>query len=406
MLKTLVARAAILLAALPLALALAPAPAAAAGGAGTLFAITGVGQSVLSRVDPVAGTLSPIEDLAGPNQGQLGTLTGDAATHRLFAVRTSVTFVNGEFNVINDVLTINSQTGAYTVSQPFGGPSGEAAFDPTTNRLYMLVFNALETIDPVSGATTRIADLSNLCCGIVSMAIVPGTHTIYVNNDNSVVGTADDQLLTIDTSTGTYSVSQVNASLRIIAYDSGNQGLFGLTDCCPRQMVHIDPSTAAATSVATFSSGSDQLQYAMAVDPSSHTVFADVETFTGPNTTSDQLFSMNDVTGVVTPSPAINDIVWSQYFEAPAPTITPASIITDVQSAVTSGAIDNPAVGRSLVAELSGAMAVRGRGLCSTAGNLYQAFINHVTAQSGKSIAPATASLLVSEAKFLIANCP
>jgi hypothetical protein len=43
---------------------------------------------------------------------------------------------------------------------------------------------------------------------------------------------------------------------------------------------------------------------------------------------------------------------------------------------------------------------------CGTAASLYKAFISAVKAQSGKHIAAATASQLVSEAQFLIANCP
>jgi hypothetical protein len=94
-------------------------PASAAAATGTLFAITGINQNVLSRLDPATGIVTPIEDLAGSNQGQLVTMTGDPNTHRLFAVRTSVIFVPpGGISIINEVLTINSQTGAFTVSQP------------------------------------------------------------------------------------------------------------------------------------------------------------------------------------------------------------------------------------------------------------------------------------------------
>src|SRR2546421_9259720 len=75
---------------------------------GTLFAVTGPNQSVLSRLDPVSGTITPVEDLAGPDQGQLVSITGDPATHRIFGFRTSVSIdQNGGFIVKSQVLTIN-----------------------------------------------------------------------------------------------------------------------------------------------------------------------------------------------------------------------------------------------------------------------------------------------------------
>ncbi|TMC38165.1 MAG: hypothetical protein E6J28_06600, partial [Chloroflexi bacterium] len=90
-----------------------PVPAAAAA-AGTLFVISG-NQDVLNRYDLVSGTLTPIANLAGPNQGQTGTLTVDPIAHLLYGVRTSVTFTPpSSIFITNEVLTINSVTGAFT----------------------------------------------------------------------------------------------------------------------------------------------------------------------------------------------------------------------------------------------------------------------------------------------------
>src|SRR5438270_12800140 len=120
--------AASLLAAIPI---LGQAVVAGAAAAGTLFAITGPNQSVLSRVDPVTGIITPFEDLAGADQGQLVTITGDPASHRIFAVRSSVTFDPNGISVKNEALSINSQTGAFSVSPPLNLPVGQIAFDPS-----------------------------------------------------------------------------------------------------------------------------------------------------------------------------------------------------------------------------------------------------------------------------------
>src|SRR5438445_10904361 len=119
------------------------APAQAAG-TGTLFAITGINQSVLSRLDPATGVVSPIEDLAGPNQGQLGTLTGDPATHRLFTVRTSVAFVPpGSIHITNEVLTLNSQDGTVITTKQVNAPVNQVAFDSASPTLFLLGFNGI-----------------------------------------------------------------------------------------------------------------------------------------------------------------------------------------------------------------------------------------------------------------------
>jgi hypothetical protein len=59
-----------------------------------------------------------------------------------------------------------------------------------------------------------------------------------------------------------------------------------------------------------------------------------------------------------------------------------------------------------LLGKLDHAEAARARGQCDVAANAYGAFINEVTAQSGKAIAASTAAQLISEAQFLVANCP
>jgi hypothetical protein len=392
-----------------------PATSTADATSGTLFAITGPSQSTLSRVDPISGVISPIEDLAGVNQGQLGTMTGDAATHRIFAVRTSVVSTPpSQIDLANELLTINSISGSVFVSPTVNVPVGQVGFDPATNTVFGLGPTGIFKVDPVSGDTTTVATAAKLgfsCCGITSMAVVPGGHTIYVNDDafDTDTGTNTNQIITLDTSSGAVTSSPVvPGSVRIIAFDSGDGGLYGLADCCPRQLVRLDPSSAAESSVAAFSSDPNQgMPFAMAVDPSTHTVFTDLQTFIDPDTTQDQIVSINDQDGTTSvSSPINNNLVWSQYFEVPAPVITAGTVSAEIQAALASGAVSKAGIATSLLAKLRNAQAAHDRGQCATAANLYKAFVNEVSALGDKGIASATAAKLVSDAQVLSRSCP
>jgi hypothetical protein len=45
-------------------------------------------------------------------------------------------------------------------------------------------------------------------------------------------------------------------------------------------------------------------------------------------------------------------------------------------------------------------------GNCSTAANLYQAFINELQGQSGKHVSVSAASTMIADAQYLITLCP
>jgi hypothetical protein len=62
--------------------------------------------------------------------------------------------------------------------------------------------------------------------------------------------------------------------------------------------------------------------------------------------------------------------------------------------------------GNSLLAKLTNAADDFTGGRCRVAANKYSAFINEVNAQTGKSITPAAAALLIGDAQYLIAHCP
>ena len=86
-------------------------------------------------------------------------------------------------------------------------------------------------------------------------------------------------------------------------------------------------------------------------------------------------------------------------------TVTPASIMQDVDFYVSSGAI-NQNEGTSLLQKLKAAAAYSAAGNCTLANATYQAFINEVKAQTGKKITAAAAAVLIADAQYLIAHCP
>jgi len=383
-----------------------PIPAAAAA-TGTLFAISGISQSVFSSVDPATGAITPIEDLAGPNQGQLVSITGDPATHRIFADRQSVVFIPpSTINVTTEILTINSLTGAFAVSGPVNEPVGQSVFDPSTGSLYLLGIHGIFRVNPATGGTTLVSSLGTAANFASSMAAVPGANRIYVSTQMfNPDGSISSAILTVNTLDGTFTTSP-NLPIRVefIVFDPSS-GLLMSSDA--QNLYNLDPINGTATTIANFNSDASFVPtFAGAVDSTANTVYVHIQSFPNFFTTNEEVATINDKTGAFSVSPVVAGQLWSLYFETPAPVITPDSIIADVESALSTGAITNAGVANSLLAELNQAKAARGRDQCRTAANLYQSFINDVQAQSGKTIAPATASQLVIEAEFLIANCP
>jgi hypothetical protein len=85
--------------------------------------------------------------------------------------------------------------------------------------------------------------------------------------------------------------------------------------------------------------------------------------------------------------------------------VTAESVAQSVNQLLASGAVAAKS-GPSLQAKLTKAMAKRNAGRCDVASNMYGAFINEMSAQSGKSITPTAAAILIADAQYLIAHCP
>jgi hypothetical protein len=86
--------------------------------------------------------------------------------------------------------------------------------------------------------------------------------------------------------------------------------------------------------------------------------------------------------------------------------VTAQSIMADIPQFLDNGSINNNGIANSLLAKLSAAQNARSKGNCKEAANNYQAFINEVSAQSGKHITVTAAAILIGDAQYLITHCP
>lgn len=285
---------------------------------GALFGITG-NNNTLSRVDPVGGTLTPVADVSGDNV-QLTSIAGDPATHRIFLVKTTVVPTPfGPAQITNEILTLDSRTGqVLRESPPLDRGVGQLAFDPSTGILYAQDLTVLYTIDPETGATAPVATLGTGGGAILSMAVVPGAHKVYVNdNEEDSTGAFHSRILTVDTVTGFVSASpEVVNPVRLIGYDASLGQLVGRTECCPYNIVAIDPSSGNESFIATIAQDSSVLvPFALTVDPATHIAYTSIGTcVNGCFTESDQIVSVDEQTGTVTLS-APGQGVSVLYFE-------------------------------------------------------------------------------------------
>jgi hypothetical protein len=387
-------------------LAAQPVPAAAPA-AGQLFAVSGVSRVV--TLDTASGAQTTVADLSSltPSRGIDG-LVADQGSTMLYGAVSYCICGKGGGAPVSQVLTVDSQSHIVQLSPFMTAPVGGAiAFDQSTRALWAITACGscagapILKVDPLTGAETAVATIPGQDAGFsfyASVALAPAAHALYVTY--SLQG-APNQLFTLNTATGMLTAGPAfNHLLSGVVYDVSAGALFGITTSVPQQLVRIDPSTDVETPIHTFDTG--HLLRRPTIDSASHTVFAIADDV--PSSGAVHIWSINDQTGVATISAAITTPLGSLAFQ-PAQ-ITPESIKAVVQSALGSGAITNAGVAAALLTKLDEAAAARSRGQCNTSGNVYQAFINEVNAQSGKAIASATASQLVSEAQFLIANCP
>jgi hypothetical protein len=388
-------------------LALQAVPAAAATNTGTLFGMNG---TAIYKIDTTSGALTAFAPLPPPPPTQMlpsfNGLASDPTGHRLFTVRSSASL---DFSTqFYDLVTIDTQSAVVSVSPDMAQGAPELAYDTSSKALFGVTNFCcpfqLARIDPVTGAQTHIADLPGVQES--NMAIAPSKHAIYMLSESFVLGQFQPvvNVIAVDESTGAITTSPALATGAFqVAYDTSTGTLFAKSFCCPSVLLKVDPVTGAETAVSTtdlgFGSG-------FAMDSAAHNIYMTQDVFNAFGFFQ-LLQSINDQSGTVSVgSMQFPTGVFLQYLAFEGVAITPDSIKADLNTARASGAIDNAGVATALVAQLNAAAAGRANGQCTTAANIYSAFINAVTAQSGTHVAAATAAQLISEAQFLMANCP
>src|SRR5713226_2177917 len=261
----------------------------AASSTGTLFGVTGLDRSTVSSIDLGTGAVTPIAQLGLPPDfnAQVTNLTGDAATHRIFALRISVIAPPppANFTMIFEILTINSQSHALIGVTPVNAPIGSIQFDSLSNTMYALVPsgfqgpNGVVRVDLSTGGISPLASIGPPGPFVDSMAVAGQTHTIYVNRlDGGLPNPPNPatHIIAIDTLSNTVvSTSPVlDRAIKSISYDTSSNRLFGVTECCPQDLVQIDPSTWTESFVSNVNNNTTQsFNFHQAVDPLSHTVF-------------------------------------------------------------------------------------------------------------------------------------
>ncbi|HKV89087.1 MAG TPA: hypothetical protein VJT78_13920 [Candidatus Dormibacteraeota bacterium] len=401
---------------------------AATSSTGTLFGVT---QSQhLVKVDPSSGSLTLVADLNTPNSPQIVELASDPTTRKLYAERVStIGFDPNGFPIFAlNLLTIDSQTGAILAQPQLTAVAQSLVFDTASHTLFGFDFQTgdIVKVDPNTAAVTPFATVPvGSGTFIDNLAGTSSTHTLYLAAENisfPPVTNTPTQIFSIDTLTAQVSTGVVlDSPVRQIVADGPS--LFGIRDD-NLDMLAINLTTGSTSFVASARYSAESFFPAgPTVDPTTHTVFVASSAFDPVLGFQTHVLAINDQTGTTTASGAFNEFLTQFIFEA-APPITPQTIKSDVRSALATGAIDSAGVANSLLAKLNAAADARsttvasvsgartGSG-CKVAANLYQAFIREVMAQSASRasgvrphIAPATASELIGEAKFLIANCP
>lgn len=380
--------------------------AASAATTGTLFALLNSPLSV-AAVDPASGALTPLADLSLPDGlggGYNPTMADDPTNHRLFFERSLVDFTVDPIVITNQLVTVDSSSGAVSTS-PLDHALSGLVFDPSTGTLFGFTADCcpaqIVTVDPGTGAETHVADLTGDSFSF--MALAPSSHSIYLDSESFASFPPTDSILTVDTTNGAVTQSgTLTTGVRSLAFDTSNGSLFGITFGQP-QFVRIDPDAGSETAVGAYDFGSLFVGPGATVDSANHTIFLVASDFDPVIGLVSHIAAIDDQTGAGVLGASTGTGIAAIAFE---PSRAAPNLRADLEAAIASGAIDNAGVGRALLAELDAAAAAQARGQCTAAVRIYQSFINDVQAQSGKHIAPATAAQLISEAQLLIANCP
>jgi len=250
----------------------------------------------------------------------------------VFSAPTEAVTLFGSDVLVEELLTIDSTTGAATTvgaygpnPPPFSAMLG-LAFDVNSDTLYGSDTNSgnLVTIDPATADVTIIGALGQAVRGL---AFDPNTSTLF----GVAINGAFSNLLTVDTGTG--AATLVNppqdigfTGVESLAFDASSDTLFGLSNGSfigdPQQLITIDPLTGIGTAVGGIVGGGFP-------SISGLTVGADGLLY-GSDSLSDELLTLDTTTGAGTLVGAFgagHEDVHALAAPAPAAAPEPASVL-------------------------------------------------------------------------------
>ena len=139
-----------------------PLAASATTSTGTLFAITG--SQNLVKVDTGTGAFTAVgSGLNTPDSPQSSSLAIDPATHRLFAVRTTMKGFDFPPVVTQELLTIDSQSGAILSNPQFTGIAPQSlVFDTSSGVMFGFTVLDIVSVDTANDSTSVVASIATI----------------------------------------------------------------------------------------------------------------------------------------------------------------------------------------------------------------------------------------------------
>jgi hypothetical protein len=178
-------------------------------------------------------------------------------------------------------------------------------------------------LDPATGSLTTIADLSlpsgQPAPSFGNMVIDPSMHRLYV--PRTVIAdfsftSISHQLITIDTQAGgiTHISPSMGEGVFDLVFDTSSGALYGHTqNCCPFNLVRIDPVSGALTYVAALPGVQ---QGFMAVAPSNHSIYMTSQSFApGQFQPINTMLTVDPVGNTVFESPPMSTGVFALLYD-------------------------------------------------------------------------------------------
>jgi hypothetical protein len=201
--------------------------------------LLGIGHDPLAfvSVNPVTGALT-----------QIGSLPPDAVVARAGAVDPAAhrVYVGYETQSANALATFDTQTGALLTSSPLSFRLDVLVFEGTTSTFFGVGHDPLAfvSVNPVTGALTRIGSLPPDAVVARAGAVDPAAHRVYVGYQTQ----SANALATFDTQTGALLASaSISFRLDLLVFE-GSTPIPGDANCNGR----FDGDDVTATVTAVF----------------------------------------------------------------------------------------------------------------------------------------------------------